>query len=71
VALAIGMGQLAGGLAFAASSGKKLGHFRGVVTAGNGAGKALHGRLFGAAGANNMNYISWARGPLVTPRANG
>ena len=60
-ALAIVIGQLAGGLAFAAgSSGKKLGHFRGVVTAGNSAGKALRGDLFakptGAAGTSNLNY---------------
>lgn len=57
-------GQLLGGLAQAApASGKKLGHFRGVITSGNKAGRALHGRLFaGAAGASNMNYYG---GPVM------
>ena len=66
-ALIIAGSQLLGGLAQAApSSGKKLGHFRGVVTAANSAGHSLHGRLFAkasnTAGANNLNYYG---GPVM------
>jgi PKD repeat protein len=60
---------IAAGLAQAnPASGKKLGHFRGVVTAADSAGAALHGRLFArAAGPNNMNYYG---GPVMHSDAN-
>jgi hypothetical protein len=54
---------VAAGLAQASTtSGKKLGHFRGVVTAGNKAGAALRGRLFANSGTNNLNYYG---GPVM------